>query len=242
MPISLVVELDMPIGFNVAAYDSVNDRVAVLANPNDSTATWKRNAWSGYASAWNGLAYRLCSAVEYDESFGRSIKISTAPAVKERYVQERSLFGCVAAALSAIECFYMATYCTANALSPSHFPLSIAKHLNQGPKEVAKSYLAWLPNDVFSQRLSHVANSLELTELAALRNTLAHRGVLPRQHFLSNVADIPSAVPINPKALAEDFAYDAALSSETTSHHTNWLCETSSHLVAEFDTFLGRFA
>jgi hypothetical protein len=230
----------MPVGFDVASYDEVNDRVALIANPNDPAAPWKRNSWVGYASAWKGLAFRLRSAVGYDREFGRLISLSTAETHEVRYAQERALFGCVAAALSAIECLYMATYCVATVLSPPHFPLQQAKHLNQSPSDVAKAYLSWLPTDDFSRLLSQVAGSNEFEKLAGLRNTLAHRGVLPRQHFLSTVASVPSAIPLNPKALAEDFDYSASLSDSTTSTHTRWVCQTTSQLVGAFNIFLAR--
>lgn len=240
MPFSRVVGLAMPVGFDVASYDEVNDRVALIANPNDAAAPWKRNAWFGYAAAWNGLAYRLRSAIEYDEEFGRLISLGTAPPRDEHYAQERALFGCVAAALSAIECLYIGTYCVGSALSPRAFPLLNAVHLNRNPIEVAQKYLAWIPSDTFSQQLVKVANSSELTSLADLRNALAHRGVLPRQHFLSNVGTVPSAVPSNPKALAENFVYDGTLSHATTSVPTAWLRQTTSQVVNAFRDFLVR--
>lgn len=241
MPLSRIAAFELPVGFDVASYDQVNDRAASIANPNDTTAPWKKNSWFSYASAWNGLAIRLRSAVEYDQEFGRLIVLSTAPPQEERYFQERALFGCVASALSAVECLYMATYCIAAVLSPPHFRLQKAEDLNKSPNKVAKAYVDWLPTDRFSQLLSRVAGSSELVELAGLRNTLAHRGVLPRKHFFSTVADIPSAVPSNPKALADDFDYTASLSDVTTSIYTRWLCQTTSHLVGAFNDFLTRF-
>ena len=240
MPLSRITGFDLPVGFDVAAYDRVNDQAVLIANPNDTTAPWKQNSWFGYASAWNGLAIRLRSAVEYDAEFGRLIAPSTAPGQEERYNQERALFGCIASALSAIECFYMATYCLAAVLSPSHFPLQKDKHLVRSPCKVAKAHLAWLPADSFPQLLWQIAHSSALAELADLRNALAHRGVLPRRHFFSNVVDMPSAVPSNPKALAGNFYYSASLSDATTSIHTRWLCQIASQLVAECNRFLAR--
>jgi hypothetical protein len=239
MSTSSVAGFTLPDCFDVASYDLVNERVASIANPNDAGAPWKKNAWFGYASAWNGLAVRLRSAVEYNQEFGRMISLGAAPPPEDRYTQERALFGCIAAALSAIECFYMASYCVATVLAPLHFQLQNAKDLNQNPIDIADAYLSWLPTDPFSLHLAKVAKSKELYALAEIRNTLAHRGVLPRAHYLStDVGAMPSSVPDNPKALAADFAYTASWNEATTAIHTRWMCQTSSQLVAAFKCFL----
>jgi len=240
MSLSRVVGFEFPADFDTASFDAVNDQVASIANPNDLAAPWKKNAWFNHGAAWNGLAYRLRSAVEYNEEFGRLIALSTSPPPDERYSQERALFGCIASSLSAIDCFYMATYCVATALSPEHFQLRQEEHLNKTPREIADAYHAWQPSDEFSKLLSNVAKSDEYKKLKNLRNALAHRGTLPRQHFFSTVSDVPSAIPSNPKALGGDFDYTASLSDATTSIHTQWLCHTASQLVSEFNRFLVR--
>lgn len=237
---SRVASFNLPLGFDVASYDSVNERAAAIANPNDPTAPSKKNSWFSYASAWNGVAIRLRSAVEYDHEFAGLIARGTAPGHDDRYAQERALFGCLTSALSAVECFFMAAYSIASVIAPIDFPLEKAGHLNKEPRDVASSYRNWLPHDPFSKLLFEVADSNELRELAGLRNALAHRGVLPRQHFLSTVADIPSSIPSNPKALPIDFDYIASLSDETTAVHVSWVCKTTSQLVAAFNDFLAR--
>ena len=232
--------LVMPVGFDLSLYNDINARAALVANPNDATASWKRNAWFGYSAAWNGLAYRWRSAVEYGEKFERLIALGTAPPREEHYAQERALFGCVAAALSSIECFYMAAYCVGNGLVPNDFPLLSAKHLTKDPAQISKAYFTWAPSDTFTLSLVRIADSVELKSLADLRNSLAHRGILPRQHSFSTTVSVPSAVPSNPKALAADFSYDAILDQTTTSSHTAWLCQVSCQLMLEFRDFLGR--
>ncbi|BCB27915.1 hypothetical protein SKTS_28010 [Sulfurimicrobium lacus] len=233
--------LQLPTGFDVASYDRVNEAAAVVANPNDAAAPWKQTSWFGYSAAWNGLALRLRSATEYDAEFGRLIAISTAPDQEVRYVQERALFGCIASSFSAVECFYMATYCLGAALSQSHFPLKDGEDLNKSPSQVVKSFQAWQRSDPFSQVLATEASSNEFKILKDLRNSLAHRGILPRQVFLSTDSDIPSAIPSNPKALARNFAYDATLSASTTSAHVQWVNETTSRLVSALQDFLKRY-
>ena len=240
MPMSHTTGFDLPPVFDVASYDRVNEQAAVLANPNDASAPLKQNSWFSYAAAWNGFAARLRSAIEYDAEFGRLIAISTAPEQELRYLQERAFFGCIASAYSSIECFYMASYCLGTVLSQSNFPLHQALDLNKYPRHVATAFFNWLPTDSFSQLLSATECSSELRSLSNLRNTLAHRGVLPRKVNLSTGGDVPSAVPANPRALARDFDYNASLSSATTSVHTLWLGQIASRLTVALSEFLAR--
>jgi hypothetical protein len=241
VPTSSAAGILLPNCFDVVSYDLVNKRVASIASPNEAQAPGKKNAWFGYASAWNGLAIRSRSAVEYDEEFARLITLGTSPPHEDFYAQERALFGCIASALSAIECFYMATYCVATVLAPKYFQLQNASDLNKSPREIAIAYDCWLPTDPFSLHLTRIVRSKELLGLAGFRNVLSHRGVLPRAHFFSTSAGaMPSAVPGNPKALAVDFDYKLPLNEATTAIHTQWMRQTLSQLVSAFESFLAR--
>lgn len=238
--LSRIAGFEMPVGFDVASYDQAYDRVSLITkptDPNDPLKVLKKNSHSSYISAWKGLAIRMRSTVEYDQEFRQLIVLNTAPPLEERYSQERALFGCVASALSAIDCFYMAVYCVAAVLCPSCFALLEAKHLKKYPMNVAKAYGNWLSTDSFSLLLLQVASSDEFEELKGLRDALAHRGVLPRKISLS---EKPSTMPSNPKDLAEHFDYATSLNDETTSIHTLWLRQTTSKLVSAFNDFLVR--
>lgn len=72
------------------AYDEVNTRVALIADPNDVAAPWKQNSWLGYSSAWNGVATRMRSAIEYSDEFAMHLSNGN-----ERYLEERALFSCI---------------------------------------------------------------------------------------------------------------------------------------------------
>ena len=238
MAVSRTLDVDLPDHFDLLAYDQVMDLAVLWANPNESAAPWKVNAWFGFTAGWIGFAMRLRSAIEYNQEFGSLIALGSSPPRPVQYLQERAFFGCVTSALSAIECFFLASYCLANPVSKLHFPLAQAAHLNKYPRDVAAAYLRFAPRDPFSVQLSAVANSAELESLSNLRNSLAHRGALPRKAFLSTVADIPAAIPSNPKSLAMDFTHDASLSSETTAEHVRRTVQELSLLTAEFLKFL----
>ena len=59
MTYSRVAGLELPSEFNVPMYDEVNDHAAKIADPNDPNDPARKNAWHTYASAWNGVAFRL---------------------------------------------------------------------------------------------------------------------------------------------------------------------------------------
>lgn len=236
---SLLVGLNVPSDFDIDRYISVNVQVAIVANPNDSDNPGKRNSWHSYASAWNGVAYRLINAVESHEEFEKSISKSTAPGGQENYIQERALFSCIVSALSSIECFFMAAFSIGTALKPEYFQLDEAKNLNKIPCKVANCFSKWESTAIFSKLLKEIVESSNFKELNDLRNYLAHRGILPRKHYLSNgLKDIPSAVPTKPKELPLDFDYSNHLSDKTTYIHIEWLISTLNKLIQELDEFL----
>lgn len=233
---------ELPDSFDVDSYNGVFRVSRLIADPNDPTRPTKRNAWHSYSAAWTGLAVRLRASLEYSAEFGESIARSTAPPHDERYRQERALYGSLSSALSAVECAYMAVYCLSSALAPDKLPLSTAKHLNQTPLDVAQALRSWVPNDAFSEKLLALALSPEMQSLADFRNTLAHRGVLPRHHRLSNAVALPSTLPSNPKALAGDFNFNEDMSASTTAAHAGWASETCSTIATDFHVFLRRWS
>ena len=240
MVLSRTFDVELPDYFDLVAYDSVADLAVSWANPNDPAAPWKVNAWFGFTRGWIGFAMRLRSAVEYHQEFASLIAMGSSPPRSVQYLQERAFFGCMTSSLSAIECFFLAVYCLANPVSRVHFPLMQADHLKRYPRAVAAAFLRFEPHDPLSIRLSAIANSPELESLSDLRNSLAHRGALPRKAFLSNVGDIPAAIPSNPQALALDFTHDSSLSTETTAQHARWAGQELSALTTEFLSFLLR--
>jgi hypothetical protein len=237
---SLACDVEFPESFAIAAYDEVNMQVAKMADPNDATAPEKKNIFHVFASAWNGVGYRLVVALDYDREFRVSIAKSTAPPTKERLIQERALFGCLASALSSVECFFMATYAVGAAMNSPSFPILSSNNLEKYPKNIAKALAADYPTSSFTKLVNEIDTSPKLKQLMDLRNVLAHRGILPRRHFLSNVADKASAVPVNPKALATEHDYAAELSDQTTRIHTEWVLESLNRLVVGLNGFIPR--
>jgi len=240
MAISEVCGLNFPNEVDPTPYDSINRAVAGFANPNADTSAERQNTWFAFASAWNGLAYRLISAGEYHDLFIDSIKKSTSPPADERFRQEKYLFGFSMSALSAIECGFMAAYAAGSALFPEQFLLLEDRDLNKYPKPIANTYLGWRNDDPLSSTLFCIANSVEIKALEDFRNALSHRGVLPRKSFLGNAFDQPAAIPANPKVLASKFDYSDDLGPHITSRHYIWTCSALNSFLIAFDGFCAR--
>jgi hypothetical protein len=238
MHTSRVLELELPEDLDVNAYDAVLEFAVILANPNDHSVPWKTSVWFGFTASWLGWGMRIRASAEYDKEFASQLAHGTSPAREHQYSQERAFFGCISSALSALECFYLATYCLGAAIDQTAFPLSKAGHLNKYPHDVAEAFARFESSNPFASTLASVVDSPEYRGLSDLRNALAHRGVLPRQVHLSTVSAIAATIPSNPKALAVDFVPDAPLESESTAKHVRWATSALSRLTADFAAFL----
>ena len=239
MPYSRAAGLELPDGLDVPTFDEVSIRMAELANPNDSSSPWKRNVHHAFASAWNGVAFRFRAAFEYDQEFRRLISLTTSPGGDERFHQETALYGSVGATLSCLECFYMAAYAGGSAKGTSSFRLTADADLLKYPRDVASAFLSDYPTHTFTAVLTGTVDDPELRALQDLRNALAHRGILPRKHFLSTIRDTPSAIPSNPRSIAARIAYDAHLGPDTTAQPLGWVVSVLAPLTRGLRQFLG---
>lgn len=223
---------DAPARLPLAEYDAVNERVSLRASGN-------KDVWHGFASAWNGVAYRLRAAQEHAEGFRASISASSAPEPNERYRQDHDLFGFVVSALSTLECFFFASYCIGSLLDTTLFPLSQAKDLKFYPKDVAEQFGKAFPNELLSSKMKDCLSSDEFKQLSDLRNVLAHRGTPPRKHFFgTGNTDKPSAIPGNLVDLASGWRYDFSLDPRCLDPYQAFLDKTLSQLVIEASRFV----
>jgi len=87
--------------------------------------------------------------------------------------------------------------------------------------------------------LEDTVSDSAVTNLRNVRNYLAHRGDLPRQHFLAvGSADRPSAHPSNPLSLASEQLFDAPIDSETAGQHVRAITEALNKLLPALQAFL----
>lgn len=223
---------DAPAALPLVEYDAVSEYVSRRASGNE-------DVWHGFASAWNGVAYRLRAAHEHADGFRVSISASSAPEPNKRYRQDHNLFGFVVSALSTLECFFFASYCIGSLLDASRFPLSQAKDLRFYPEDVSEQFGKAFPNDVLSSVMEVCLSSREYEQLRDLRNVLAHRGTPPRKHFLgTRNTDTPSAIPANLIDLASRWRYDFSLDPRCLDPYLAFLNKTLSQLVVEASRFV----
>jgi hypothetical protein len=165
-----------PAALPIAEFDAVNERVSRRSSGNG-------DVWHGFASAWNGVAYRLRAALEHEVAFTASLSRSSAPPPDERYGQDHDLFGFVVSAVSAVECFHFAAYCMAALVDPAGFPLTQSKNLKFYPTDVRGRYQRVFPAETLTRVMTSTLAAPECDQLTKLRNVLAHRGTPPRMTF-----------------------------------------------------------
>ncbi|MEO5573797.1 MAG: hypothetical protein ABIR48_04860, partial [Gammaproteobacteria bacterium] len=86
LPSSTSVGFLMPFGFNETAHDAVVHQVSTHASNCPA-------AFGSFASAWNGIAYRVRAASDYHNEFHRLVTISNKPPFEGKFHQDRAIFG-----------------------------------------------------------------------------------------------------------------------------------------------------
>lgn len=224
--------LILPHGFPAAEFDDINGRVARKAGTD-------LNAWLGFASAWNGVAFRLRGALDHASTLRKTLASSSAPPPEDRFRQDHDLFGFFTSSVSAVECFCFAAHCIGSLLRPKDFPLQGPGQLRFRAKELKDRYKVHFPNDALTRELDAALESGEYAQAVELRNVLAHRGTLSRRHFMSTSGpDTPSAIPSNPAELASAWRYDMHLAPSALDPIADWLEREVSRLVIAAATFV----
>jgi hypothetical protein len=219
-----------PTALPLADFDAVNERVS-------QQAVHDKDLWHGFASAWNGVAYRLRAALEHASSFALAISASSAPPPNERYRQDHDLFGFVISAISALECFHFAAHCMGSLLDPGLFRLTRPADLKFYPRDVRDRFQQAFPGDSLSVAIAACLSAPEYAQLNDLRNVLGHRGTPPRLHLLSTGTDQPSAIPSNVADLASRWRYDFPLKPGCLDSYTIWLQRSVRELIIAAASF-----
>lgn len=227
-------QLPLPAGFPVDAYDRVGDWLK------ENTEKPPGTVWFTATSAWKGVAYRAKAAREHADELAASLAIADTPGEPQRYEQDHALFALAVTALSAIECCYFAAFCIGHVVEPATIPLSDPKHLRLYPENVMdrlrKSSFA---ADALVTTMTGVLAEPEYEQLRLFRDVLAHRGTPPRRAFLSTHGpNIPSAVPANPKDLAEGWDYSMAVTNFPRLN--DWVARRVSILIEAMDVFCSQ--
>jgi len=186
------------------------------------------------------VAYRAKAAREYAERLAASLATADMPGDPERYEQDHALFALAVTALSAIECCYFTAFCIGHVVEPATIPLSEPDHLRLYPATIVKrlrrsSFAA----DALVTAMEGVLSDPVYDQLKLFRDVLAHRGTPPRRAFLStNGPNIPSAIPANPKDLAEGWDYSLAITDFPGLN--DWVAQRLVVLIDALDVFCSQ--
>jgi|SRR5712671_3331177 len=173
-----LIGIPMPGDFPDALFDSVYTRVDVkLAVDPD--------AQFEFHTASNTVQYRFLECAEHDEAFTKVMALGAAAGGRDRFAQERELFGFFYSARSILEALAYALFAMGAPKWPAHFPRDILDHKkNFNIYETIKAYAAAMPTETFSQDVRNVFDGMECEQLRCIRNELTHRGQGSRLFFV----------------------------------------------------------
>src|SRR3989442_15988282 len=105
----------MPADFPVEPYQALHARIT-------QKMSFQTDTGKQFAGAWNAVAYRFIATAEDDEAFSQSVRAyGGAPSPKQRYEQERCLFGFFTAGLATLESFCYGLFAVASIVDPTNF-------------------------------------------------------------------------------------------------------------------------
>lgn len=179
--------LDFPDDFPLEAYERVN---AAISDPDEERR--KRPAWSEWAAASNGLAYRYIAFAEHADELIASLTASLAPPSPERVKQEEWLFNFFVEGQSSLECTLYGAYFLASLVDPS----GVAEEID--PQRITTKYVRSVFAERFATepinaRLDAVLDSSKYKDWTTARNILAHR-LAPGRHHSTETKWLGSAL------------------------------------------------
>lgn len=186
---SETVGIDLGQNFPTRAYDDANKRVWAKVGQCRTSML--------FASAWNGVAWRLTGAREHSAALERSLRVHGGnPPAPERALEENALFGLYGTALSAIECCSFAAFVAGSIVDSSSFAITTDNDLKRiNPAHTLKTFADAFPADPVLQALNAMSGTAAFAEIRDARNILSHRGAPGRTHNMHVQVGGPPAVP-----------------------------------------------
>ena len=181
--------LPMPEDFSSALFHRVTER-AVLRSQTHVVS------FEQFSMAWNAIPYRFLALADDSHKYTASIGAPDgASSSRQRYIQERHLFGFFSNGFSMFESFFYAMFAVGGMLSSADFPLEKEKEQRKiSPPYTQSRYAGLFGNDPVLTAFDKVLNDAAYTECKDIRNILSHRTAPGRRVFLSTAQgkDIPS--------------------------------------------------
>jgi len=218
----------LPSAFPDVLFEAIKDRIiARLASSSPAS--------ENLAGGHNGVRYRLRACVDYSDEFIQCLRLTVdAPAMEDRYQQERQLFGFFVSGLAALDSFNFFIYFTAAHLRPASFPIQTPGNIRSITlTSTARALAQEFSSEAMPTTLNDLLNDPKFTEWALYRNVLAHRAAPGRVVY----ASIGTRTP-NPAA---DWKIDPAgnlkIDAGLTPPRLTWLITTLTNLVVAADQF-----
>ena len=231
-------DLQTPNDFDRDSYEDVRTRLAPLQNTHFEP-------WIEYTGAWIALSYRFKACAEYSESFTESfLNYGASPSdEKERYHQERDLYGFFVSGYSAIESFCYGLFFIASMLDTvkypiqTKFPVQTEEHRKDiSPESTEKKFRAAFSGQDITKALDRSVNDVKYQEWKDRRNMLAHR-VKPQR-----LMSIGSSTAGKPNATYGPVRWgEIHLDKDTTDSRRQWLAKTLRDLLSAADAFTARY-
>jgi hypothetical protein len=177
----------VPCDFPTAAYESVHN---VIAQKCAAHALYEQ-----YVGAWNALAYRFRSSVDYGDAVVASLMAhGTAPKAEERYRQERALFGFFSSGFSTMESTFYGLFAIGAFITPTAFPLTTPKEQQQvSPKRTTEAFTNAFAGDPILQAFATLFADPSFQRWREIRNVLTHRTAPGRRLYVSfGDEDVPA--------------------------------------------------
>jgi hypothetical protein len=222
----------MPVDFDSAAWDQLGGHLGKRAND---------PAFGGWANAHNAIAYRFRGAAVAEEQFTKTFAFAG-----DRCAQEEALFAFFFNAVASVECSLYGLFHIGAMADPSAFPIASDQALRRIDRAaVKKCFQATFSAAALTAEVVALVDDPVFTQLRDYRDTLAHRGAIPRHHRVSlrepSHARIPSdidAVFMSSKPKAVDGG-DELLELDATviNPRRTWLAAHVGRLLRETAAF-----
>jgi hypothetical protein len=138
--------------------------------------------WMGIASALNGVLTRFWAASESANAFHQRFAAPNAQTdLKLMCQQEAAYFGFFTNVVSTVECFCYCVFWIGVATKAPGFAAEQPEDLRRlTPDHIAKLFARAFPKERLTSVMTEIVDSEEWEKIKDARDTLAHRGVLPR--------------------------------------------------------------
>jgi hypothetical protein len=238
-----------PTDFNEDAFKLLSQRVISLRH---------LGAWTSFHVGLNGTVFRFAAADEARDRWFGSLEAPDAFGnSRARHAQEASFYAFFSCARASIECFFFSMYALGACLKPNEYPLESRDDFRGvSLTSTLRLFETHYPNDSLTKTMGDVCRSTEMQLLGEYRDTLTHRGALPRTHtHVARRVDgnvtvkafvkpdlVGVAVPQNPKSNPRDWMPTMSLEQGALDDLRRWLGATVGDLLREGADFAGRHA